>query len=151
MMYRLLQLLGTIVLPNACSDASIIMKDRRKYDIPLVGIHSIDHDHLETLRLLKEVLTGKDYVQDVVKALQHTWRHFESEEASMAQIKYPYMKIHKLEHESLRGAILAFLKPSLITQDDRIVAIDECKRMLRYHVYHHDLQLALFLKEESHA
>lgn len=113
--------------------------------VPLVGIPSIDNDHLNMVYLL-DCLDDKNYDKikyaDVISVfIEYLDKHCEEEELLMERINYPGIKFHKIEHESLRNLIKVYLKPELKSN-----VIEECKHSFNFHIKCHDMPLAKYMK-----
>lgn len=116
--------------------------------IPMIGIAQLDHDHLEIVRLLKNLVDAEnpqEFFDFVVHILDYVNHHLEYEEKVMTEIGYPGTRLHTLEHESLRAFIKVYMKPSMKEINDKKDLVQECTCALRFHIIQHDIPLANYI------
>jgi hemerythrin-like metal-binding protein len=120
--------------------------------IPMIGVTDIDYDHLEIIKLIKTVVDADDknkFFDFMVHALGYINRHIASEEALMESVQYPGRRLHTIEHKSLRNFIKVYLKPSINDIDNKQEIINECVKVLRFHIIQHDIPLANYINAQT--
>jgi hemerythrin len=125
--------------------------ERRNMEIPMTGIYQIDRDHLEIIKLIDSAkgVTKEHFFDFGMSTLDYVTRHVKEEEKIMEQCNYPGLKIHSLEHKSLRDLISVYIKPSGDANKSIEESIRECRETFRHHIQAHDVPFAQFLKERN--
>jgi hemerythrin-like metal-binding protein len=130
----------------------------RVVQFPLTGMQELDRDHIEIIRLIENIsktLTQEDFLAVSAIALNYIYHHIKVEEAFMADIKYPGLRIHQLEHQSLKGIVQTLFKQAPIEIERRNMSrnifdiVQDSKRLFKWHIINHDLSLAKFVKYQN--
>jgi hemerythrin-like metal-binding protein len=127
--------------------------ERRNMEIPMTGVYEIDRDHLEIIKLINFADKGKvskeEFFDFSMSALDYLTRHIRAEEKLMHELDYPGLRVHQLEHQSLRDLVAVYIKPSGDTKRTVDEAIRECREIFRHHIQHHDIPLAQYMKDRK--
>ena len=126
--------------------------ERRNMEIPMTGIYELDRDHLEIIRLINQVekpLTKEIFFNFAMSTLDYLTRHIKEEEKLMRQIDYPGLRIHAIEHQSIRDLVSVYIKPSGDNAKSIPDAMRECREIFRHHIQCHDIPLANYIKERN--
>lgn len=114
-----------------------------------IGAPEIDRDHQEAINLIAELIEATLEMQQLEIVLQkmqmvldHTRRHFASEEAYLRQWRYGDIRRHMLEHESIvsRFAELMDSITNNTSVDDWTGAALSVRNTLIDHFLHEDLK-----------
>lgn len=126
--------------------------ERRNMEIPMTGIPEIDYDHMEIVRLINKVtpeITHEEFIDFSMHVLDYIGRHVRQEEKIMERYNYPGLRLHHLEHQTLRGLISVYIKPDGNPVKDRGDIVRECREIFRHHIQAHDIPFASFVRQQE--
>lgn len=122
-----------------------------------VGITMLDRDHREMTEAIQElkesVWTGKNrsHTVSLLRRLAHfTLTHFALEEGIMAATNYPWMDLHRIEHQCFTGqlaSLIAHCTQSGFMQNDP--SLEFLSEAHINHIQKDDLRYGLWLNQHG--
>lgn len=138
----------------------VIIKDKNKIvQFPLIGDYHLDREHIEILRLLDKKVKGDSitgYLNFSAIVMSYIFHHFREEEEFMQKIHFPGFKLHHAEHISCKNVIEVLFKEYSGYIDRRSMqriheeVIQECKKVLFFHILNYDLPFSKFVKYKTY-
>lgn len=120
-----------------------------------VDVKIIDEQHMKLVELLNELILAKEESKDkeihrevLIRLVDYTKYHFETEEKLMDTHRYPQEAIHKAQHKILINQIVELLKRYKLGQTNITDTIIEIlNNWLFRHILKHDKDLGMHLKD----
>ena len=134
------------------------MVDLVWYDFYEMGVESIDREHMEILAIMREVqlaIMDNDMRRcaNQLDALMVTAsRHFENEEAYLAEVQYPKLKEHALYHKEMlkKAQGVKSMCESIEAPHDVKACFDAMASFLIDDILHGDIEFKSYLEYEGH-